>query len=76
MTKKIITVEGMHCMHCASSVEKAIGAIEGIKAAKVNLDKKVCVAKLSGDVSDDIIKSQIKELGFEVIGIETKNSLF
>lgn len=76
MTKKIITVEGMHCMHCASSVEKAVEAIEGVKGAKVNLDKKVCVAKLSGEVSDDVIKNEIKEIGFEVTGIETKNSLF
>ena len=41
MTKKIITVEGMHCMHCAGSVEKAVSALEGVKDAKVNLDKKV-----------------------------------
>ena len=76
MTKKIITVKGMHCMHCASSVEKAIGAIEGVKQAKVNLDKKICVAKISADVSDETIKNEIKEIGFEVVNIETKKSLF
>lgn len=76
MTKKIITVEGMHCMHCAGSVEKAVASVSGVKEAKVNLDKKICTAKLSGDVSDEEIKSAIKEIGFEVIGIETKKSLF
>ncbi len=76
MTKKIITVEGMHCMHCASSVEKAVAALEGVKDAKVNLDKKSCTAKLSGDVSDQAIIEAVKEIGFEVTGIETKKSLF
>ena len=76
MIKKIISVEGMHCMHCAASVEKAIEALDGVKAAKVNLDKKTCTAKLSGDVADETIISTVKEAGFEVIGIETKKGLF
>lgn len=76
MLKKIISIEGMHCLHCAGSVEKAVDALEGVKSAKVNLDKKICTAKLSGDISDADITSAIKELGFEVIGIETKKGLF
>ena len=76
MIKKIITIEGMHCMHCAGSVEKAIEALEGVKSAKVNLDKKTCTAKVIDDISEEIIKSTIKEMGFEVIGIETKKGLF
>ena len=76
MIKKIITVEGMHCMHCAGSVEKTVGALDGVKEAKVNLDKKICTAKLLSDISDDAIKAAVKEIGFEVTGIETKKSLF
>jgi len=76
MIKKIITVEGMHCMHCAGSVEKAVSALDGIKEAKVNLDKKTCTAKLCGDVADDLIMNAVKEAGFEVTGIEEKKSLF
>ena len=76
MTKKIISIEGMHCMHCAGSVEKAIVSLENVKSAKVNLDKKICTAKLSGDVSDEAITSAVKEAGFEVLGIDTKKGLF
>ncbi len=76
MIKKIISVEGMHCNHCASSVEKAVSALEGVKEAKVNLDKKICTAKLSGNIADDAIVSAIKEAGFEATGVETKKSLF
>ena len=76
MIKKIITIEGMHCNHCASSVEKAVESVEGIKSAKVNLDKKSCTAKLCGEVSDEAIISAIKEAGFEIVGIDTKKGLF
>lgn len=76
MIKKIVSIDGMHCMHCASSVEKAISSIEGVKSAKVNLDKKTCSAKISGEVSDDVIIAAVKDAGFEVIGIENKKCLF
>lgn len=76
MTKKIITIEGMHCEHCASSVEKAVSEIDGVKDAKVNLAKKTCTAKLSGEVLDEAIKSAVKEIGFEVVNIETKKGMF
>ena len=76
MTKKLIYIEGMHCMHCASSVEKAISALDGIKEAKINLDKKLCTAKLSSDVSDEVIKDTVKSAGFEVTDIQSKKTLF
>ncbi len=76
MVKKIITIEGMHCNHCACAVEKAVAELEGVKDAKVNLDKKVCVAKLSGEVSDEAIKNAVTEAGFEFVGVETKKGLF
>ena len=76
MTKKIITVEGMHCSHCASTVERVIGEINGVTSAKVNLDKKVCTAKISEDIDDTVIKDAVKDAGFEVTGIETKKGLF
>ena len=76
MIKKIVSIDGMHCMHCASSVEKAISSIDGVKSAKVNLDKKTCTAKINGEVSDDVIISAVKDAGFEVIGIENKKCLF
>lgn len=76
MIKKIITIEGMHCGHCAATVEKAIGSLEGITSAKVNLDKNMCVAKTNLDVSDETIKKAVTDCGFAFIDIKTKKSLF
>ncbi len=76
MIKKIITIEGMHCGHCAATVEKAIGSLEGITSAKVNLDKKVCVAKTNTEISDDLIIKAVTNSGFEFVDIKTKKALF
>ena len=76
MLKKIITVEGMHCSHCASTVERVISEISGVSNAKVNLDKNTCTVKVSADIKDDIFKDAVKDAGFEVKNIETKKALF
>ena len=40
LTKKIISIEGMHCSHCSGRVEKTLLTIDGVKKAKVDLKKK------------------------------------
>ena len=38
--KKIISIDGMHCEHCAKKVETTFKSIEGVTKVKVNLSKK------------------------------------
>ena len=66
--KKEIKIDGMHCEHCAASVEKALSSLEGVKKVKVKLAKGI--AKLDGEVSDEAIKTAVTEAGFTVTGIE------
>ena len=74
--KKIITIEGMHCEHCKMRVETALKEMEGIKNAKVDLNKKTATISLKEDVSDDKILKAVKAIGFEPIKIEIKKGLF
>ena len=74
--KKVITVEGMHCQHCKASVEKALGALEGVKSAKVDLEKKTATVTLSADVADETLTRAVADAGFEPKGVETKKGLF
>lgn len=68
MTKTIL-VEGMSCGHCSAAVEKALNALNGVKAT-VDLDKKIATAELSDNaVTDDMLKAAIEEAGYEVKGI-------
>lgn len=66
---KVINIEGMSCGHCKAGVEKALNDISGVKAV-VNLDKKIADVKLTKDISDDILKTAVENLGFEVVSIE------
>ena len=64
--KKIIHVEGMHCIRCAGKVEGAMYDL-GLDAV-VDLEKKICT--VNGECENDEIVAAIEEKGFQVTGIE------
>lgn len=67
---KRISIEGMSCGHCAKRVEDALKQINGIKAVKVNLEGKNAEVTLKADVSNDVLKSTVEDIGYEVTNIE------
>lgn len=69
--KKKIYIEGMSCGHCVARVEKALQNLDGVKEAKVNLDDKYAEAVLEQEISDEKIKDEITEAGYEVVKIES-----
>jgi len=40
MAQTEFTVEGMSCQHCVKTVTEALESLDGVKAAKVDLDSK------------------------------------
>lgn len=67
-----VTVKGMVCSFCAQGLKKTFGKKENVKGIQVDLEKKVVkVETLDGKpLSDDEIKSTIKDAGFDVLNIE------
>jgi Cu+-exporting ATPase len=65
MEKKVI-IEGMMCMHCRAHAEKALNGIPGATAT-VDLESKTAI--VTGDVSDDAIRTAIEEAGYQVVSI-------
>jgi copper chaperone CopZ len=66
MEKKMV-IEGMKCMHCKASVEKALQAVPGVTAAEVDLEAKTAKIVLAEDVADDVLKEAVKAKGFEPV---------
>ena len=66
MEKKMV-VEGMKCMHCKASVEKALKAVPGVTDAEVDLEAKTARIVLQEDVADEILMGAVKEKGFDPI---------
>lgn len=66
--KKTMIVEGMSCGHCSARVEKALNALEGVKAT-VDLDSKTATIETTGAVTDDQLKAAVVEAGYEVASL-------
>jgi len=67
--KKKILLEGMSCNHCVNHVTEALKEI-GATDVEVILDKKLATAEVREDITDEVIKEAIEEVGYEVISIE------
>ncbi len=74
--KKIIEIEGMHCSHCAKAVEDELLAIDGVKKAKADAEKKTAVVTLSKDVADEALTAAVEKAGFKPVSISEKKGLF
>lgn len=59
-----LTVKGMSCEHCVSSVTKALEAIEGISNVSVDLNAAKATFDNNG-VTNEEIQIAIKRIGFE-----------
>ena len=64
MEKKML-IDGMKCMHCKATVEKALKEVEGVKEAEADLEAKMVRIILEADVPDEALMATVKEKGFE-----------
>ena len=68
MEKTTLKVEGMSCSHCETAVINAIGALEGVSGAKVDLQEKTVTVEYDPDkLTLENIKNEIDDLGYDVI---------
>jgi len=68
MTKTIL-IEGMSCGHCTSRVEKALNGLEGVTVKSVSVDNKHAIVEVD-NVSEDLLKETVEDMGFDVLGFE------
>ena len=73
--KKIIEISGMSCAHCQAHAEKALNAIEGVKAS-VNLKKNEAVVEFQSEIADKVFTDALREAGYEAVAIREKKGLF
>ena len=66
-TKQLLNVPEIHCDHCKSSLEGAVGAMEGVASVEVSVpDATVEVAYDDAVVGLEAIKGVIEEQGYAV----------
>jgi len=67
--KKVISIEGMSCKHCAMRVENSLKSLDQKAKVKVNLRNNEVEISSKEDISDDKIKQVIEDAGYRVISI-------
>ncbi|MBD5584245.1 MAG: metal-transporting ATPase, partial [Clostridia bacterium] len=70
--KKIVSIEGMCCEHCAKRVEDKLSTAKNVVSVDVKLKKKIAVIRSREEVSDEEIKELVTDAGYKVLSIETK----
>jgi copper chaperone len=66
MSTIIVTVTGMTCGHCASSVREEVGAIPGVRAVDVDVASGKVTIDSEQQVEADAIKSAVEEAGYQL----------
>ncbi len=66
--EKTLIIEGMHCENCEIRVENALNRLDGV-ACKVKLKKKTAVVSYSAEVSDELLKKTVEDMGYKVVAI-------
>ena len=62
--KEIYNIEGMSCASCASSIEKIVGKISGVRNVSVNLATEKMFIESEEEVSTEDIEQTIKNAGY------------
>jgi copper chaperone len=66
--KKLLSVEGMSCVHCVAHVKEALASVPGVTKAEVDLGKKEAIVEGSS-LDDAALKSAVAEAGYEITAI-------
>ncbi len=69
MTNQTLSVPEIHCGHCKESIEGAVGALDGVERATVDIDASTVEFDFDGaDGTLTAIVNAIEEVGYEVPG--------
>ncbi|GAA3974852.1 heavy-metal-associated domain-containing protein [Thermobifida alba] len=67
MATTTITVSGMTCGHCVSSVREEIGELPGVTDVRVDLASGRVEVDSAAPLSDDQLRSAVAEAGYEIV---------
>ena len=68
--EKTLEIRGMMCAHCQAHVEKALAAVSGVSAVKVDLEGGKAQVTLSAPVEDKTLADAVTGAGYEVVSVK------
>lgn len=67
--EKTMVIEGMMCGHCEARVKKCLEALEEVSEAVVSHENGTAIVKLTGEISDDMLKKTVEDQDYKVVEI-------
>ncbi|MGW4379378.1 heavy-metal-associated domain-containing protein [Kitasatospora sp. NPDC004531] len=64
----VFAVAGMTCGHCEKTVGKAIGALEGVQAVRVDVQTGLVTVGSVAELDDETVRAAVDEAGYELTG--------
>ena len=68
MRNETLSVPEIHCDHCKSSIEEAIGALDGVSAVSVRIEPALVDVTFDQPADMAAIVNTIEAVGYEVAG--------
>lgn len=65
ITETRLTVPGMRCAGCIAKIERGLGQIDGVSAARVNLSGKRVVVQHDAGLDEGALMERLRGLGFD-----------
>ena len=66
MKEIVLNVEGMVCNGCENRVQNALKTIDGVENVVANHENGTVTVTLNKEVSENILKEKIEDIGFDV----------
>lgn len=60
-----LTVPGMRCAGCIAKIERGLGAVEGVAAARVNFSARRVAVSHDPALTEEALVEELRQLGFE-----------
>lgn len=68
MSTQTVTVTGMTCGHCATSVREEVGGLPGVRAVEVDLSSGLVTIDSDNQLDPSAISDAVAEAGYAVAG--------
>ena len=66
MTEATISVPEIHCDHCKTSIEGAVGGVDGVAKAVVDIEAATVTVGFDSPATMDAIVGAIEQQGYDV----------
>ncbi|WP_373471016.1 heavy-metal-associated domain-containing protein [Carnobacterium alterfunditum] len=65
--KKELTIEGMKCEGCASTVVEKFQAIEGVERIVVDLEKKQAIVESQNEIDEKVFIQALSDTNYKLV---------